>query len=88
MLIKNRQIWNGWAETLHRWGMQDAVATVMEAVRPMGYIGAQAVYITQPFLQVIFPNDHVTALAALLENSENTLLFTQMLRSEEFSSSP
>lgn len=68
--------------------MQDAVASVMEAVKPLGYLGAQVVYITQPFLRAIFPDDHVTALADLLENPKNAQLFTHMLRSDEFSSPP
>jgi len=82
-VTENRHIWNTWAETLHRWGMQEAAAVMIEAAEPLGYLGAQAVYLSQPFLSAVFPEEHVTALADLLDSPENTQSFTLLLRAHK-----
>ena len=76
----NQYIWKNWAETLHRWGAQELVATLLEAVGPLNLIGAQVVYLGQPILNMILPEDHVNAFASLLDNPEETRAFTHFLR--------
>ncbi len=79
-MVKNRHIWQNWADTLHRWGVQEVVATLLEATEPLNFIGAQVVYISQPVITLLLPEDHVNAFADLLESPEETKAFTQFLR--------
>lgn len=76
----NPNIWKCWAETLHRWGVRETVATLLEAIGPLNIIGAQVVYLGQPLLNMILPEDHVSAFANLLDDPEETHAFAQFLR--------
>ena len=82
-VTENRHIWIKWVETLHRWGMQETAAVVIEAAEPLSYLGAQAVYVGQPFLNAVFPKEHVSAFADLLESPENAQSFTQLLKAHK-----
>jgi hypothetical protein len=75
-------IWRVWAETLHRWGMQNLVASILETVGPLTVLGAQVVYLGQPFLHSIMPAKHLQALAHLLEDSNQRQAFIAVLREE------
>jgi len=81
-VVKNQHIWQNWANILHRWGMQEMVATLLEATSPLNFIGAQVVYLGQPFLKTILPEEHLTAFADLLENPEESKEFSVFLRQE------
>ena len=73
-------IWNSWADTIHRWGAQDVVATLLEALGPLNLVGAQVVYLGQPLLDLLLPKEQVNAFASLLDNPEETRAFTHLLR--------
>jgi hypothetical protein len=64
----NHHIWRVWADALHRWGLQNLVASFLEATGPLTLIGAQVLYIGQPILRGILPAGHFSALTSLLEN--------------------
>jgi hypothetical protein len=76
----HRHIWQVWAETLQRWGLQNLVATLCEATRPLNLLGAQVVYLSQPLFKQLFPADHLDALVDILEDPEQMQRFTQILR--------
>lgn len=76
----NRQIWQIWAQSLHRWGLQEFVASFLEAAGPLTLLGAQAVYLGQPFFQGIDRQGHLEALADMLENTTETKAFVTLLR--------
>ena len=80
LVVKNQHIWQDWADTLHRWGVQEMVATLLEATGPLNIIGAQVVYLGQPFITHVLPEDQINAFADLLENPEETKAFTHFLR--------
>jgi hypothetical protein len=80
LVVNNQHIWHNWANTLHRWGVQEVVAVLLEATGPLNFIGAQLVYLAQPIVTPILSDDHIKALADLLENPENVMAFTQSLR--------
>jgi hypothetical protein len=80
LVIKNQHIWQNWANTLHRWGVDEIVATLLEATGPLNFIGAQIVHIAQPFVMHFLPEDQLHAIADLLENTEETVAFTHILR--------
>lgn len=76
----NHQIWEVWAETLHRWGINHIVSSFLEAAGPLNLIGAQAVYLTQPLLSGILPAAHMQAMVELLEDRDQTESFVEYLR--------
>ncbi len=79
----NHQIWRVWASTLHRWGLQNLVASFLEAAGPLTLLGAQAIYLGQPFLKGILPANHTQALAELFEDSRQAQEFVSFLREKE-----
>jgi hypothetical protein len=79
----NAQIWRDWANALHRWGLTNFAATLLEALGPLNLFGAQMVYLTQPVLTTFVPADHLDALADLLEDSQTTQSFITVLRQSE-----
>jgi len=81
-MTKNRHIWQNWVDVLHKWGMQDVAATLLEATGPLNFVGAQAVYLSQPLLKTILPEDQINAFADLLDNPEETKAFTNFIRQQ------
>jgi hypothetical protein len=76
-------IWDEWSVYLHRWGMNNLVASFLEAAGPLTIFGAQAVYLSQPFLKPVWPEERWQALTSLLENSQDTQRFAAYLRDQE-----
>jgi hypothetical protein len=74
------RIWHVWVMNLQRLGIQDLVASLLEAAGPLTTIGAQAVYLGQPLLNSFLPADHLQALAHMLEDNQQTRNFTTYLR--------
>ena len=74
------QIWETWVKRLQNWGLNDFAALALEAAGPINLIGAQLVYLTQPMLNSLLPNEQLTALAAMLEEPQQTQDFIQGLR--------
>ena len=74
--------WPGWAEFLHRHGLENLVAWALEAAGPLAVLGAQALYIGGPLLRPALTDLQRDALAGLLEDRDETLAFTAFLREE------
>lgn len=81
-MAENHQIWQVWAQILHRWGLAPWVATLLEASGPLSILGSQAVYLIQPFLGSRMPADHLEALATMLNEPEQSRQFARLLREE------
>ena len=81
-MMTDQQIWRNWARTLHRWGVSDWVASILEVAGPLTAVGAQAVYIGQPMFRTAFSQDQLEALARVLEDSTQTKAFARYLREE------
>ena len=77
---KNHHIWRIWVRTLHRWGVEDLVASILEAAGPLSIIAAQFVYVGQPVLDGIIPHGHLDELAGLLEDDDQRTAFVEFLR--------
>jgi hypothetical protein len=77
-----RSAWHGWAELLHRHGLENLVAWVLEAAGPLTVLGAQALYLGGPLLRPALTDVQRDALAGLLEDRDETLAFTAFLREE------
>ena len=70
--------WAEWADTLERFKIKTLSAWLLEVGEPLMPIGAQMLYIGQPFLN----RDSVNNLARLLEDKEEVRAFAIFLRKE------
>jgi hypothetical protein len=80
MMKKNHHIWRVWVKTLHRWGVDNLVASFLEAAGPLTIIGAQAIYIGQPVLGSFLPDEHLKVLAVVLEQDDEREAFVSFVR--------
>lgn len=78
----NHHIWRVWTNNLHRWGLNDLVASFLEAAGPLTLIGAQLVYLGQPILGSLVPARHLQVLADVLEDDDQRQEFLTYLREE------
>jgi hypothetical protein len=78
----NHQIWEDWVYILHRLGIGDLIASLLESSGSLTMLGAQLVYIGQPILNLILPADQINALVGLLEDEEQRRTFITFLRQE------
>lgn len=81
-MVTYPEIWRSWADTLHRWGLQDIAAAALEGFAPLGFLGAQFIYLGQPFLDTFLPENQTLALAELLEHPEKTRSFVTFLKQD------
>ena len=79
--MQSRAEWSKWAESLRRLKLDGLAAWFLEAAGPLTVLGAQAVYMTQPFLG----GKQLDSLATMLEEDEETQAFARYLRGEELS---
>jgi hypothetical protein len=76
----DQHIWHVWAEFLQRWGINHWVADALEAAGPLSILGAQVVYLAQPVLNDALPENHLAALAGVLEDRARSRAFAAYLR--------
>lgn len=79
--MQSNTAWSQWADTLRRYKLDGFVAWFLEAGAPLTAIGAQAIYLTQPFLG----GEHTSAVAEMLEEENETMSFVRFLRGEDAS---
>ena len=77
--MQSQPAWSQWAESLRRLKLDGFVAWFLEAGAPLTILGAQAVYLSQPFLG----GEKTKALAHMLEEENETQAFIRFLRGEE-----
>ncbi len=78
-----QQIWQPWVRNLHRWGVKDIVVTFLEVGGPINFIGAQIIYLFQPFLKNSMSDQQIEAFAGILDDPAQTQLFISLLREAE-----
>ncbi len=76
----DRHIWQIWARKLHQWGLGEGVATALESAGPLTYLGAQALYLVQPWMNRLLPAGYMDALVDIFEDRAKTSVFTTILR--------
>ena len=79
-MAENPHIWHVWAKNLHRWGMEDGAATLLDAAGPLTMLLAQFVYVSQPLLGRLVSPESIEALADMLEEPSQTKAFVETLR--------
>ena len=81
LLMQSKMAWSQWAETLRRLNLDSLVAWFLEAGAPLTVLGAQVIYMTQPFISGKGSNE----IARMLEEEEETSAFARFLRGERSS---
>jgi hypothetical protein len=76
--MQPRSEWSTWAESLRRLKLDVVAAWLLEAGGPFTILGAQAVYLSQPFMG----GKKLDSLAHMLEEDEETQAFARYLRGE------
>jgi hypothetical protein len=77
----SRTYWPAWTDFLHRLGMEGFVAWLIEAGGPFNVIGAQLLYMGQPFVSSS-TSDGFRALANLLEQEDEARAFAALLKGQ------
>lgn len=77
--MQSRADWSHWAESLRRLKLDGLASWLFEAGAPLTLLGAQALYISQPFLG----GKHWSSFAHMLEEDEEVQAFARYLRGEE-----
>jgi hypothetical protein len=80
--MQPRPEWSHWAETLRRFKLDGLASWLFEAGAPLTVLGAQALYISQPF----WGGKQASAwdsFAHMLEEDEEAQAFARYLRGEE-----
>ena len=73
-------IWPHWAQFLQQNRLDKAAASLIEAAGPIAFVGAQAIYLVQPWIDPGRPENQWLALAELLENRDELRNFAAFLR--------
>jgi len=77
--MQSRADWSQWAESLRRFKLDGLASWLLEAGAPLTLLGAQALYVSQPFIFW----ERITAIANMLEEESETQAFALYLRGEE-----
>ena len=74
-----RAYWPIWMDILRKQGLAELAAWVLEAVGPLNFLGAQILYIGQPFVSSS-TGQGLRALANLLEQKDEAGAFIALLK--------
>jgi hypothetical protein len=76
-------------ERLKRAGLGNALLTALDVIEPVGALGAQVLYITQPMARLLGDQRaEASALAQLLETPEGIQALRKMLEAEDLNNAP
>lgn len=76
--MPSRTDWSTWAKTLRRFKLDGLASWLLEAGSPLSVLGAQMLYVSQPFVR----GKGIEAFAHMLENEQEAQAFAQYLRGE------
>ena len=76
--MQSRSEWSQWADSLRRLKLDGLAAWFLEAAGPLTVLGAQALYMSQPFIG----GEKLDSLASMLEEDEETQAFARYLRGD------
>jgi hypothetical protein len=79
--MQSRADWSHWAESLRRLKLEGLASWLLEAGAPLTLLGAQALYISQPFLGGK-RGDSWNSFAHMLEEDEEVQAFALYLRGD------
>lgn len=76
----NRSVWINWSRLLHRWGISDGVASILDGTGSLSLLAAQVLYLGQPLLSGLVSSHSLQAMAQVLENPDLKKEFVTFLR--------
>jgi len=79
MMDSPRAYWPIWIDSLRKQGLTELTAWFLEAAGPLNALGAQVIYLGQPFVPST-ANRGWQALADLLEHEEEARAFATLLK--------
>ena len=80
--MQSRADWSHWAESLRRLKLDGLASWLLEAGAPLTLLGAQALYISRPFLGG--KEGHAwNSFARMLEEDDEVQAFARYLRGED-----
>jgi len=77
--MQSREKWHNWAALLHRFKLDGLASWLLDAGSPLYLLGAQALYISQPFVGA---KHQIESIAQLLEDKHEIQAFVHFLRNE------
>jgi hypothetical protein len=79
MIDSPRAYWPIWIDSLRKQGLMELTTWLLEAAGPLNALGAQLIYVGQPFVPST-TSQSWQALANLLEQEDETRAFTALLK--------
>ena len=79
LFMQSRADWSHWAESLRRFKLDGLASWLLEAGGPLTILGAQAIYLSQPFLGGKQASSW-NSLAHMLETEEEVQAFAHYLQ--------
>ena len=79
--MQSNSAWSQWVESLKRFKLDGLALWLLEAGAPLTVLGAQVMYMAQPFIG----GKESKAIARMLENDDETQAFANLLRGEAYS---
>lgn len=79
LFMQSRADWSHWAESLRRLKLDGLASWLLEAGAPLTVLGAQALYLGQPFMG----GKQLNSFAHMLEEDEEVQAFARYLRGED-----
>jgi hypothetical protein len=80
--MQSRADWSHWAESLRRFKLDGFASWLLEAGAPLTILGAQAIYLSQPFLGGKRESS-LNSLAHMLEQDEEVQAFARYLQGKD-----
>lgn len=77
--IRQEELVNQIAERARRWGVAGLVGALLEGIRPIAFLGGQALWVAQPALGLMMDTEKVAEYAHLLEQADALALLRTRL---------
>ena len=68
--IRRKELIDEWAARLERWGLMPVAPVLLQVIRPLGFIGSQALLFGQPFLTLFADARSLEELSSLLDDPD------------------
>ena len=79
LFMQSRVYWSHWAESLRRFKLDGLASWLLEAGTPLTLLGAQTLYLSQPFIG----GKQWNSFAHMLEEDDEVQAFARYLRGED-----
>jgi hypothetical protein len=67
---RREQLIDEWATRLERWGLMPVAPIMLQVLRPLGFIGSQALLFGRPFLTLFADAQSLEELSSLLDDPD------------------